>query len=363
MCAAVADVAVRKRRMYIRVVVLEMAFLQHRTAPPYWLMMPTNPCWKAVGTRDVDPSPRPENFPAAGFVLDRRATLSARFAYMRVARRLSKCESYRPAAPDRRAPLLLEAPMDYKDILVFLDATPDTPARVELATRLCERFGARLMGVDVSTPAAFEGESREAAIRLQGAFEAVLSKHAVKGEFLAASKRTSSWKDFYAHYADLVISSQRGEESAKVVARAIPEEVLLSAGVPVIILPSNWRPAAIGESIVIAWNSSRESTRAVHDALPLLRQAERVTIFEFDPPADSIDAAPDLIKAHLEHHGVSADLFTWTDQAGVRSVDALFACLDRQQADLIVAGAFGHSRLIEGTARKACVRAPAGSFP
>lgn len=239
--------------------------------------------------------------------------------------------------------------MDYKDILVFLDATTDTPARVDLAVSIARAQGARLLGVDVSTPAAFNGEFKHQAAGLQYLFESKIGPAGVEGEFRTADRSTPSWKTLYAHFVDLVIATQRAESAANLVLPAVPEDILLSAGVPMLILPSGWLPAPVGESIVVAWSPSREATRAAHDALPLLVRAQRVTLFEFDPPADRGEAAPDLMAEHLMRHGVKAELYTWPNSGGEMSpVNALFACLDTLGADLIVSGAYGHSRFMEG---------------
>jgi nucleotide-binding universal stress UspA family protein len=238
--------------------------------------------------------------------------------------------------------------MGYKDIVVFLDATRAGAIRLDLAISLCQRFDARLMGVDVSTPEAFGTEFADAAIGLESSFQAKIAHSSIRGAYFAAESKTASWKDFYAHYADLVVATQRDEETEHLVAKGVPDDVLMSAGVPVLVLPPNWRPGMVGESVVVAWNSSRESTRAMHDALPLLQQAKRVTIFEFAPPADDVDSAPLLVQTHLGHHGVDSEIFTWPKVKDAGPIDALFSCLERQQADLVVAGAFGHSRLIEG---------------
>jgi nucleotide-binding universal stress UspA family protein len=128
----------------------------------------------------------------------------------------------------------------------------------------------------------------------------------------------------------------------------IPEDVLLAAGVPVLMLPYGWRPHAIGESIAIAWKSSREATRAVHDSMPLLLKAKKVTVFTFAPESDVFGKEPDLLVNHLREHGVSAKASSWPITGDMSAVDALFASLDTQDADLIVSGAYGHSRLFEG---------------
>ncbi|WP_322014185.1 universal stress protein [Paraburkholderia sp. J12] len=237
--------------------------------------------------------------------------------------------------------------MSYKDILVLLDAGPDLETRMDAAIDLCRRFDAQLLGVDVSTPQAFSSGFSEKARHLQDIFEERINAASVIGEYRAAGSRTSSWKDFYTHYTDLVVASQSGEESEHIAAKGIPDEIVASAGVPVIVLPGGWTPATLGESVVIAWNSTREATRALHDALPILRQAARVTIFEHAPPSDHVDDAPKLVQTHLAHHGIEAEIFTWPDDANAEPIDTLFTCIDRQRADLIVAGGFGHPKVIE----------------
>lgn len=237
--------------------------------------------------------------------------------------------------------------MDYKDIVVFLDASPDTEARLDLAVSLAQANGARLLGVDVSPPSAFEGRWREQATMLQDTFEGRLGQSGLDGEYRIADRATASWKDFYAHYADLVIATQRDEESLELVSPEVPEEVLLAAGVPMLVLTHGWRPAPIGASVVLAWNSSREATRAAHDALPILARARKVTLFAYAPHADMRDNEAELMAGHLRRHAVPVEIHTWPAAGSMTPIEALFACLDTQEADLVVAGCYGHSRWME----------------
>ena len=237
--------------------------------------------------------------------------------------------------------------MSYKDILVFLDPFLDTDARLKLAGELARTHGATLIGVDVSTRAALEGPAHFKADALEQKFAETLSANGLAGEYRVADYRSKSWKDFYAHYADLVIASQHDPDAPKRMAADIVEPVLLSAGVPVLILPTEWSYAPIGQRIALAWNATREATRAAHDAMPFLLAAEKVTLFEYAPQAHVKDAAPDLMAAHLSRHGVKVEIQTWPDVGDASPITALFASLDEDEIDLIVAGAYGHSRLIE----------------
>jgi nucleotide-binding universal stress UspA family protein len=114
-----------------------------------------------------------------------------------------------------------------------------------------------------------------------------------------------------------------------------------------LVLPDFWKLSPVGESIVIAWNASREAIRAVHDAMPLLVKAKKVTIFTFSARESGLHATSEALVEHLLRHGVVAKISDWTDTGELSALEALFADLDTQNADLIVAGAFGHTRLFE----------------
>ena len=123
--------------------------------------------------------------------------------------------------------------------------------------------------------------------------------------------------------------------------------MLLASGAPMLILPHYWKPSTVGENIVIAWNASREAIRAVHDAMPLLIKAKKVTIFIFSARESALHATSEMLADHLLRHGVVAQISDWPYTGDISALEALFASLETQDADLIVAGAFGHSRLFE----------------
>ena len=126
---------------------------------------------------------------------------------------------------------------------------------------------------------------------------------------------------------------------------AIPEDVLVTAGVPMIVLPHRWKPRPL-ENAVIAWSPSSQAARAVHDAIPLLKRAKKVTVFAFGRPNDSIDDIVSLCD-HLAMHGIKAEADRWTDTGELSAIEALFASRGLEGADMIVAGAYSHSRLRE----------------
>lgn len=238
--------------------------------------------------------------------------------------------------------------MAFKDLIVYLDASELNEARLETAVALAERHQARLTGVDISTAAAFDGKWHDRAVGLQDAFEARTRAAGLQAEYRPANPNAKSAQELFTHCADLIVASEPHPDSAHLAATVVPKDVLLTAGVPMLILPSGWdAKGTIGRSIMVAWNSSRESTRAVHDAMPMLVKAEKVALFVFDAGFDPQRADVLDIKGHLERHGAKVVVDGWRDTGEVEAVSALFACLDREEADLIVAGAYGHSPLSE----------------
>jgi nucleotide-binding universal stress UspA family protein len=238
--------------------------------------------------------------------------------------------------------------MAYRDIIVYLDPTPDTDNRLKFAVDLAASHGARLIGVNACSVAAFEGLWRDRAVGLADGFESAIKERGIRGVYHDVDRTEKGGLQYFSHHADLIIAPQPEFEARDLIMAEIPEDVLLTVGVPVLMLPYGWKPRAIGESIVIAWKSSREATRAVHDSMPLLLKAKKVTVFTFAPESGVFGKEPDLLVNHLREHSVSATASSWPVTGDMSAVDALFASLDELDADLIVAGAYGHSRLFEG---------------
>jgi nucleotide-binding universal stress UspA family protein len=241
----------------------------------------------------------------------------------------------------------LESSM-YRDILVLLDPSPDSDARLVLAAKLAAIHGARLTGVDVSAGRAFEPEWLVRTTSLPDLFGQAVKGAQIAGFYTTIDRWVSAGRHDYAHYADLIVAGQPAFEAKELVAAGVPEEVLVSSGVPMLLLPYGWKGQSIGERIAIAWKSSREATRAVHDALPFLRRAKEITAFTFGPNPDGSGEEPDALIEYLARREVKAEAARWwPDGRGMTPVSALFASLDTQNVDMVVAGAYGHSRWAE----------------
>jgi len=235
--------------------------------------------------------------------------------------------------------------MAYKDILVFLDPTAEAVERTRLAVSLAKTHGARLIGVDVSAPpAGKEGEAEATVTRM---FSEATSQAAPAAVFVPVDKPGEG--DLLSHCVDLMIAPGPESLAHDVIRRGVLDRALLESGAPMLILPPDWTPGPVGDKIVIAWNAQREALRAVHDAMPLLERAKKVTLFAFSSRPSALRESAQKLVDHLAAHGVKAEhISDWTNTGDLTAVEALFASLDTQDADLIVAGAYGHSRLYEG---------------
>lgn len=250
--------------------------------------------------------------------------------------------------------------MSLKDILVHVDTTAAGEARLQFAVHLAQRVGAYLSGVFVLPPpdppivapevgpvvvdltATLAALEREAHIA-EEKFKATLERDAVQGEWHRERGPAATMVSRRARAADLVILGQFDPDHPG--GLDTPEDVVFSCGRPVLLVPYAGRFERVGESVLAAWNGTREATRALHDALPLMTPSKSlVTILSVNPGPES---APDeALVLHLERHGLKAKKeIDVVDEIDVAD-DILSRTMDLG-ADLIVMGAYSHSRLRE----------------
>ena len=255
--------------------------------------------------------------------------------------------------------------MSYKTILVHLDSGKRTAERVELALRLAETYDAHLVGqfalsapripsyalaeagpVVVAAEARFRAEAARAA---QALFQKVTARLGRSAEWRTTTRDALAAMRLSSRYADLVVAGQRDPEDGLGMAPDFAEELVLSAGRPVLFVPYAGHFEHVGRRILVAWNTGREAARAVTDALPLLQRASVVQLVAFDPRrggADHGDIPGADIGLVLARHGVKVAV----EQQQSDEVDVGNQILSRAadlEADLIVMGAYGHSRVRE----------------
>jgi nucleotide-binding universal stress UspA family protein len=223
--------------------------------------------------------------------------------------------------------------MALADMLVYADTSPACVERLDLACRLAHRFEAYMVAVCPEEGAAV-GER----------FAKMLRQENLDGEWELAVGLPASHVTRRAQATDLVLLGQRDPDHAT--GLDTPEEVVMACGRPVLTVPYAGHRDRIGEVTVVAWNGSREAARAVQDALPLLAASASVTVLLVNPEEEAdIDDADQLV-AHLARHGLNASKRV-VQQDILAVSDTILAQIASLGADLLVMGAYGHSRLRE----------------
>lgn len=253
-----------------------------------------------------------------------------------------------------------------RDILVLLDPTDQSDRRLALAVGLARRHEAHLTGLfvlDVPLPFVaagdgavalaevmerLRGEAQAAAAAVEERFREGLRREGVAGEWRLVEGAAAAVVPLHARYADLAVLGQE-EPAPAVVGSGVVEAALFGSGRPVLVVPHAGRFENVGRRVLIGWNASREATRAVHDALPLLAAAEaaHVLVVTPRPGEDGHGEEPGAdIARHLARHGVAVAVERITAPE-LAAADVLLNRAADLDADLLVVGAYGHSRLRE----------------
>ncbi|HVJ54178.1 MAG TPA: universal stress protein [Aliidongia sp.] len=252
-----------------------------------------------------------------------------------------------------------------KDILVHVDGSDSTERRLEAATLLAERSEAHLVGLYVNSiedtvpyrdlyaiKEVMQYIAEQNAVE-QAAAEAIFRRATVGGAINAEWRVVQGLIDRtvvqHARTADLAVVGQNNPERPPIGTGAnVPTMVPLSSGRPTLVVPYAGHIATIGKRVLVAWDGGREAARAVNDALPLLKTAERVTIVSVC--GGTRVASGELpcadIAAHLARHDVNVDIRS-EPRGDIQVADLLLSVASDLSADLLVMGAYGHSRMRE----------------
>lgn len=259
--------------------------------------------------------------------------------------------------------------MTYKTILVNLNDLERNAALVASAAELARDFDAHLQGVYIipaieiyggigftDAPLIFEGNRelfREAEKSVRELFHTAANKAGIRFSIEvidSASPDITGHVIDRARRSDIVIVNQPPAKSGDVVAgREFIERILLSTGRPTLLLPRDGRTTLAADLVIVGWNGRREAARAAFDAIPLLKRAKKVEIVWVDPemeyPHPGSGPGAEL-AASLERHGINAAIKALS--TGGREVgEALMTRVADSGAELLVMGAYGHSRLSE----------------
>jgi len=256
--------------------------------------------------------------------------------------------------------------MGYQTILVHCDAGKKVACHLDVAADLAGRFGSVFVGLHAQppfeTPAfseasfsmgpiykAYEDQQKADLAASRTAFDKALKGKHLPIEWRVVDDYPEEALTIAARYADLLVVGQSAPDNDTATPASLPESVALATGRPVLVVPHIGAGNSLGKKVMLCWNASRESARAASDALPFLKAAEEVVILIVDPESST--------SGHGAEPG--ADVATWLSRHGVKvtvqrdvASDSDIGNLILSRAadlgiDLIVMGAYGHSRMRE----------------
>lgn len=243
--------------------------------------------------------------------------------------------------------------MSLKNLMVHLDQGPRTAYRLELAAALARRHEARIVGVfgqlahaqQVGVVATWPPESYVEAAEASRA----LFKKATAGVPRAEWHDINRGSDaevirqvtHLARYFDLVVLGQYDDRGKPHEPAELAHEVVLDCGRPVLILPYIWDIAPLGAHPLIAWNDTREASRALNDALPLIANCQEALLVSLAASREDAEASCAEAVRHLGCHGIAAtsEVFVLADEEAVGAMDMLLNRVSDRAADLLIMGA------------------------
>ena len=249
--------------------------------------------------------------------------------------------------------------MSFAAIMVHVDASSQSSDRVRVAAQLAQRFGATLIGISAAVLPPYPAESayfvtREFVEQEQRDIAEALKRAESNFRDAAGNKLNLEWRSDIDVPESYIVSEARSADLLIVgrsdgdISRSLdPGTAVLRAGRPVLVVPPGVTTLK-AEHIVVGWKEGREARRALQNALPLLQEAKSVTVAEFcdtDVEASCRRHVAD-VATYLARHGI-AEVSENVIAAKVAVAKKLIELATSEDADIIVTGAYGHSRLGE----------------
>lgn len=275
--------------------------------------------------------------------------------------------------------------MTYRDVLVTTGTTTADLERCRLTARLARLHGSRLTGVFLASdffrlygaadslsmlsPDSVEqllkdlrASITEAGEKARAGFEAAAAEFGVEAEWQAVNGDDAQGLVDLARRSDLTVCAP--ETSASYGQNQVTAaQVGLGSGGPVLVMPRDAKVAEVGRRILVAWNGSREASRALRDAWPLVEAAEAVHVVSVRPSGAM--AAEPRLQRYFERHGRQADVILDPAEDAAAG-EALLRHVATLGADLVVMGLYGRPRLQElvlgGASRTVLAKSPVPVF-
>jgi nucleotide-binding universal stress UspA family protein len=259
-----------------------------------------------------------------------------------------------------------EITMSYKTVLAVLDTSENTAKVSDFTVALANQFSSHVIGLhiealatlpvaapmelpDPATVQALQDVAQQESTDVKAGFEGKMRENGISHDwrsFVSTVGYTSASAIDSARCTDIVVAVQ-SSSSALSDSRSDIESFLFESGRPMLLVPYILTEPRPIKRVLIAWNGSREATRATFDALPFLKAADSVEIFSVDPPetsSQSPSVAGAELAATLSRHGVKVTVTSQEKVSGVSAHAAIENRLSDNSIDLLVMGAYGHSR-------------------
>lgn len=257
--------------------------------------------------------------------------------------------------------------MGYKTVVVHVNSSGETERRVRLASQIVRMSKGRLVGaamsgisrflyadhataMGVSLAAQCIDEARENALASLRRFESqcqMLDLQSFESRLL--DDQAPDGLVLQSRYSDLVVLGQvNPDDPVSPLEEEAPEYVAINSARPVLVVPYAGHFEAPFKRVLVAWDGSMEATRAITAALPLLEQAGKVTLAVFnagrEPDSHGSEPGADM-ALYLARHGIKVEVASQVAAIDIGS--ALLSFAADTDADLMVMGCYGHSRLRE----------------
>jgi nucleotide-binding universal stress UspA family protein len=251
--------------------------------------------------------------------------------------------------------------MTFSTLMVHLELEHPNDARLQIAGDLAEKFNARIIGIAAADPQPpyyaggsvargfVEHERIELKKRMEeteARFRSAIDGRARDVEWRSALERPNDYVAREARAADLIIAGSNPHGVLIDRLRQLdPSDLVMVAGRPLFLVPPEVEYLKL-DKVVVAWKDTREARRAGVDALPLLHKARDITVLEIVEGDAKRSAAEDRVKdvaAWLKRHDVLAFPKVLHTTSEAEQIDRIW----KTEADLVVAGAYGHARMRE----------------
>src|SRR3954471_7728646 len=256
-----------------------------------------------------------------------------------------------------------EPAMAKLDVLIHLRRTDVVTPAARVGLALAERLDAWTSGIHVVgvAPAAFaspeavalqvhEADAMVGEAQLRDAWWlSQLAERGLEGGWQVSQGDTVEVLCHAARWCDLIVVERPQLNPDAPTGWGLVSRTVFASSAPVVVVPDSVRLDRAGSRILVAWNSSREAIRAIRGALPLLQRADEVVVLEGEAVENpfGLRHLPRLdLRAWLGRHDVAAEFRAFKPQPKERGA-ALLDAAHAASADMIVMGAWGHSRITE----------------